>query len=1312
MNNDEKKEKTYKNQMPLLRGIYLIKSNFPTSEIFFTLLFFFKYIGIIANTRIIEMTINKNTISLNKYLRNFFIFGKDFSIVNKHYQLITFSLAIFFLIYVFYIIFCFSYIKMKYKNINSLIDEKMEQNNEKIDNILFKIISYINITLVFFHQYILEYYSFGIYGFIYYQIGLFSKKGIFSNNYINTLHEDLSEYFSNNNHLFIFVVNLIVILYIFVILFLFLMFNNTKGLFLSHGLYSGNRKYLFCKLVIMSLQPLFGINNFYSEKAKIIFGLIIIVLINILCIFNFWSCFHQFGYYPNKHSNMILFLEFFVFFSTIAEVVLYFTGIKSTLIFFFIKLFIEIINSFFLMRIFLYFKNNHNLNDFAENLFSKNFTNVSKGGLYYYMRIYLEYQKDKSKNYLQLFRVLMTHVKMCKKIDCPGHILIPIEYLKSSFVPTTIKDKKHYNRNNEILNNKKSKNNLEAEKYYQDEDSDEESILNSNNKKNKETNMKGEKKIDENNNNEYSESIFDEKRKLNEKHFQIIFEQEIINKIDFLYKSKKFYILEDFIFIHLQYLYVMKKNYSLMLYYIGKYSKCGIKWTFITQYFLYEYKKVIISIFFNKSNISNVDENVNKYRKDYHFMEDIINYFIFSAILKKLVVNSCSKLKLFFSCIKDLHIPIVLKTYKYSKTKKNFEMGDALKKDIDKIFYFLRYHIKEMNQQTISPELSYIISNFFIFIENKIPPDLIKVLNPIFDVNIIANKLESGYKFLNLVQPLILSLTKNNTFNISYFSSVISNRLGFFQNELKNKDFHEKLFPGIHFIKQHELLMKHFLFFDNNSHIKKDSFLKSKEGYLIGVKLTVKKFPTFYEEFFLIIGIDFNDDLFFSEINKNFNRYSFLLDDNFDFVSQTKNFYEDFEFNTYMFKELKTNFFEFFCVDKNKFNEKLKKKNSTILNKAGVNNVYNLKKEDDAFSIFKTISYEKAYDLRDISKLESVKNEHIIIRNKISKSNIIKMIPQFSKLVEEYGLDCEWYQHLENLSERLSIKEIIKEDDNISEYSKNMVSLGYNTYAKKTNKNTIITNNSSTNNLLIQKNNNKEVKNINNESIDRRSFSTLSIMSKRNNPNNNDENYSKKLNENNNLSFKIILDRYFDAIYNLKKIGTIHFYIVDLYEKTLYKYNDSNSLLYEPKCKFSFSKRKIEELLPIVENKNKDNKFIKAKTLFSEKNRKRKNLDNFTLSNTKNILIEEKIEDDNNEPKEIEIAKTWGSDNDIINMKRHLIKEGERLFNRKEMSENIMENLSANFSDNKNQKKNTNISQKNKKNNFERVEKREVTKKD
>ena len=37
---------------------------------------------------------------------------------------------------------------------------------------------------------------------------------------------------------------------------------------------------------------------------------------------------------------------------------------------------------------------------------------------------------------------------------------------------------------------------------------------------------------------------------------------------------------------------------------------------------------------------------------------------------------------------------------------------------------------------------------------------------------------------------------------------------------------------------------------------------------------------SFYEVFLLIIGIYFNDKLFYFKINKSFNRYSFLLDEN------------------------------------------------------------------------------------------------------------------------------------------------------------------------------------------------------------------------------------------------------------------------------------------------------------------------------------------------------------------------------------------------------------------------------------------------
>ena len=1098
MNNEGKnKSKNIYNNY-IIRSSYLLISNFPSSDLFYIIMFSLKYVGLIVNSRIIEMTLNKCGISLNKYLSNFLIFGKKLSPINKHYQIITIIGALFIVIYSIYFTYCYIYIKIKYQNKKSLIEEKMEKNNEKLEKILFTFISYIHLTIIFFHQYILEYFFFGIYGFIYYKIGIFSKNGTFSSKYIDTLHDDYYDYFSNNNHSLIFIASLFVVLIVFSLFFLFLLFNTTKGLFLTHGLFCGNMKYLVMKFILLSTQPFFEITNLYNETSKLFMGLLVNCFIIIFCLISFWSCFHQFGYYSNIISDLSLFFEFFAFFSSITEIILFLVGTKISFIFFIVKIFIELINSFCFMLLFLHLKDKHNLNSFAQNLFSKNFSKVTKGGLYYYMKVYLEYQKDKKNNYLNLFRIFTTHIKYCKKIDCPGKKLIPIEYLKSSFLPNTLKYKDFYNANNIILKDEKK---VENENEIEIDEINEEEILIKNNNFD-------EKEKNKNKKNSFKDYIIGGQKKLSDKQFQIIFEQEIINKIEILYKSKKFYILEDFIFIHLQYLYAMKKNYSLALYFIGKYSNCGIKWSFMGQYYLYLYKKIILSIFFNKTNMSNVDENANKYRKDNHLMDEIINYFIFSEILKNLVIKSCSKLQLLFSFRKDLHIPIFIKSYNRKKTKKFFKIGQDLKNSIDKILYFLHHILAEINQKTISAELSYIISNFFIFIENKIPNDLRKIINPIFDTNVLANKLESGYKFLNLVHPLILNLTKNNNFNICYFSSVICNRLGYLQFELKDKDFHEKLFPSNLFSKQHELLMKQFLFFDFNSHIKKDTFLKTKEGYLMGVKLTSKKFPTFYNDFFLINGIDFNDELFLSEINKNFNRYSFILDDNLDFISQTKNFYEDFQFNIYMFKEMKMNFFDFFCVDRNIFNENLKKNNINILKNNSAKNINNLKKEDDAFTLFKSITYEKAYELRDITKLEEMKSEYIIFQDKISKEKILKMIPEFSKLIEEYGLDFEWYQHLDNLSERLSIKEIKGEEDNdLTEYSKNMVSLGLNTNIKKSfKKTTIITNNGSIINDFTHKNNNNEsivMKNIdksndlnNNESLEGHSNSSLVYLVK------------------------------------------------------------------------------------------------------------------------------------------------------------------------------------------------------------------------
>ena len=119
MDNDEKEEENKVNDIHKLKSLHLIKLNFPSSNLFYIIMFLFKYIGIIVNSRIIEMVQNKEHTSVNKYLSNFLIFGKSFSGKIEYYSILTTMGAIIFIFYIVLFFFSFLYMKFKYKNINS-----------------------------------------------------------------------------------------------------------------------------------------------------------------------------------------------------------------------------------------------------------------------------------------------------------------------------------------------------------------------------------------------------------------------------------------------------------------------------------------------------------------------------------------------------------------------------------------------------------------------------------------------------------------------------------------------------------------------------------------------------------------------------------------------------------------------------------------------------------------------------------------------------------------------------------------------------------------------------------------------------------------------------------------------------------------------------------------------------------------------------------------------------------------------------------------------------------------------------------------
>ena len=1093
MSDSNQKEKILENYY-LLYSIYSIRKNIPTSKIFYLVMYFFKYIGALICSRIPEKEINKNYFSLDKYLSGFLIFGKDYSLACTHYVLISIIIFVFLMIFIIFSSIFFNYMKVKFKNITTLYDYTIADinRNKKLEDNLYQIISFILIIIIFTHQYIVEYLFFGVYFYFFYLLGEFSDDNIQNNNYNKTIYNELYQFFNKSNNVnnitIIFIINLISIIFIIILLFIFLLFNSVKCLFLNYGMsYCGNNTYLVIKIILFTSQPFYSFVVIYDDQKNIIIGLIFDGIIIVLSLLNFFICFQSFGYYPGLVTNLSFFFEILIFISAAGQIFIWLINIgNNNNTFIVTRIFIEIIDSVFLYILFIYIKNIHNENLFTKNIFDNSYTDLSIGSFYYFFEKYQIYIQNKNRNYLQLFRLFLKHFNNCQKIDCPGKKLIPQSKKQSLLIPATMTK----NNSNEL-----NKLNISNDTILSEEG---------------EKNEKPNKIIN-------NTSIIIDENKLSDKQFQMIFEQEIINVIDFCYRKRNYPRLENFIFIHLQYLLKIKRNFSLSLYYAGKYFSCGLKFSLTTKYFLYEYKKFILETL--EKNTSN---------RDLVYLHEVINYFNCTSILVYLVIISCEKLRNLFNFRKDLHDYLTLKAFKCSQTDNLILSGEKLKNYINTITYLLKKHYIEYKRKIESQEIAYILSNYYILILKKIPYEVRQYIDIRINFNSIVDKLEAGFKSFNLIHPLILALTVNNTFNINYLSNLICIRLGFKKNELIYKDFHEKIFPGLKFKKEHELIMKQFLFFNSDKYNRKNSFLKSKDGYLTSIKFNLRKLPVFFDDFFYIVDIDFNDELYNSEVNHSYNRYSFLLDEDFEFLYHTKNFYEEYGFNVFMFKEIQMNFTDFFCVDKNQLCNEIEKLKSSAKS-------YNcqFKYETDTFTIFKNVNYQHIFELRDIDKLEKFSCPIIVLKSKIDKNKIMMQIPEFAKYIEEYGLDYQWYTCLENFRRRLNAKDFIeenKESYDISRSKSNEKSDASSSYKKnEIIKNTFFLNSQNIANMIkIVNDNNTHIneKNKSERNIKHRKFFDSNIYVK--------------------------IDRSFDTVYNLRQLGSSKYYIVDIYEETKY----------------------------------------------------------------------------------------------------------------------------------------------------------------
>ena len=1252
----------------LYKTIYLIRTNLPSSEYLYIIMFFLKYLGLILfstslndsdnkdnsppsnpnnsdnlnNQDNIDNTDNRDnfgnnfnfsisSLSVQSLLSNFLVNSSNLNILNKYYEEICFIGFCFLMVYVILINYGFIYMRKKYYNKGLIIstEKKIKKinKNSKYEKKFVKMMTYIFFVIVFFHQYIIEYYLFGFLGHIFHLFGLFDSD-TFNNFIIPKYSKNISEYFINLkiNSIVILVINSITIIVITFLFFHFMILNSTQTLFLNIGIpFYGNTNFLILKIIIYNYNPLFGFINMFSINIKTKIILIAITINIVIILIIIFLSFYKFSYYPSKLSYMCFFIEIFSFFSIITELIIYLTNsqIDSTK-FKLTKLAMILFNSLVVTFFILYKKDEHNLNIYANNLFSKTFKQLSPNDIYYYIEAYINYSKNKRKNYIKIFRIIQTHCLQCNKKDCPCNVLIPKSISYSLFTnfsknkfedfkkEKSIPDKNNHNNNSnkEVFNenhvNSKKVSKLDVTKYDEENNSNinkendnnsnlsifvnekeikkqkflkfKKSTINIDEKQGKNNSHKSilniKKTTTSKENNVLSKSVsknldnvntmndkdinlINEERKIKDEQFQMIGEQEIINRIHFLYKNKNYKLLETYIFIHLQYLMKIKQNFRLALYFIGKYSHCGIYFSFLSRYFLYEIKKYITK---NITNLKNKkimhDPYVAKYRQDNINMKKILNYLTLYSFIKTLLKIACEKIIYFYTFRSELHNSLSLQKYIKTKIYPIINSADDLKDSIMKLRLLIEKYYKEEKHSIQSIELCYLITNFFKLIEGKIPEDIIKNINPIFYFKkIYYEKIENEFHSFMMANPLIISLTKKDTFNIYYFTNTFQYKLKYNYTDLKNQDFHEKLFPGgQELAKEHSIILKQFLFFDRNDFAKDKTFIKSKEGYLVPINFVCKIFPNFSYDFFLIANIMFNDNNFSSDfflhtnennkkannLNDNIiNVYSFFLNYDFDFLGMTKNFYLEYDLNQNMLRELRLNFCQFFCMDENILIDKIHKERNKLIKKyPNFLHKISLKESNKAYSIFQNINIENTFKLRDVKLLESYFVPTIHIYDKIDKKKLVIKIPEIISIIDEIGLDYDWYIRLQNFKERLINNYNLKNDLEINNNIKN----------KKSNKKILHDNR----------------------------FSSVVEQIK----------YESNL-----INIK---DQFFEVIYSIKKLGSLSYYIVNLLE------NIDNNLeqTCNPNNNLNEIMNKIEPNNEIVKRKSKKivkiNKFLSS----------------------------------------------------------------------------------------------------------------------
>ena len=500
--------------------------------------------------------------------------------------------------------------------------------------------------------------------------------------------------------------------------------------------------------------------------------------------------------------------------------------------------------------------------------------------------------------------------------------------------------------------------------------------------------------------------IYIDENIIKKEQFLIIYEHELLNKIHILYNFKKHIKLEYYCILHIIFEYKIKKNYNFALYLIGKYTESNLNLSILAYYYFYEFKKSILKELFLKQKKIYSDLILLQNQNNENL--DIYKFILKEILIKKILLNSCLNLN-----------KIML--FKSEFNKNHHNKIDEIKKLSFSEFIKYCVNIKENNKRIekilnldknkiINCELSYLLTNYFSLLFNKIPFNLIDKFEHYYNYYQIINQIEFDYSNFNMKYPLIINLCKNDIFEINYINSILCENLDYTKEALIGKNIYILIPKNIGEI--HKYLLKLFLFIPNAEYKAEETFLVNKNNYLINCNLYSKTLPNFKPEYYVINNIFLNN-----EINSNYFYYNLIIDDNFQFDSISKNFEDNFFFSLKMLKLLKINFCEFFGININKF----KKKISNFKTKSCIYDFQDLKEINKSLTVFSNIN-QKFFEFKNIRyNLNDFIGKVLILDEKIKKNNISKGLNNLTNYINELGLDIEWYNKVKLLGDRLKI---------------------------------------------------------------------------------------------------------------------------------------------------------------------------------------------------------------------------------------------------------------------------------------------------